>query len=63
MASRIRIRKGWMDEGKEGSLLANPIQVEGGQRWAVVQWDNEDDPSLHKTAGLDIAEIEWKKML
>lgn len=29
--------------------------------WAVVAWDGDDDPDLHKMYGLDVAETTWRK--
>ena len=57
---RVRIRAGWMDAGKEGELLAGPIRDRKGQDWMVVDWDNGDDPDLHKASGLEIATTEWR---
>jgi putative transcriptional regulator len=57
---RIRIKTGWDKGGREGTLLGGPIHDLKGQDWMVVQWDGDDDPDLHKAAGLDIAVIEWR---
>jgi hypothetical protein len=60
--ARVRIRAGWMDAGKkvEGDLLAGPLRDRKGQDWMCVQWDTDEDPDLHKAAGLEIETIEWK---
>ena len=58
--TRVRISANWMDAGKEGDLLAGPIRDNKGQDWMVVQWDSQDDPDLHKAAGLELACMEWK---
>ena len=57
----VRIRKGWIDEGKRGVVLAGPLKEGLNQSWYVVLWSGEDEPDLHKAGGLDIAEIIWKK--
>jgi hypothetical protein len=48
----VRIKPDWANSGKTGTHLAFVTDVKG-QVWAVVQWDNEDDPDLHKAAGLE----------
>ena len=58
--TRVRIRAGWMDAGKEGDLLAGSLRDRKGQDWMCVQWDVDEDPDLHKAAGLEISSIEWK---
>lgn len=47
----VKIKQGWEDAGKRGTFFCW-VQNHGGQRWAVVQWDGDDDPSLFKAAGL-----------
>ena len=58
--TRVRIRAGWMDAGKEGDLLAGPLRDRKGQDWMCVQWDVDEDLDLHKAAGLELASMEWK---
>lgn len=48
---RIRIRRGWYEEGKRGTRLGPDVFV-GGQFWTPVLWGDEDDPTFHKAAGL-----------
>jgi hypothetical protein len=57
---RVRIRAGWKDSGKEGNLLAGPICDRKGQDWMCVQWDVDEDPDLHKCAGLEVSSVEWR---
>jgi hypothetical protein len=47
---RVRICRGWDGAGREGRLLA---WVFARQRWAVVLWDDEEDPDCFKAAGLE----------
>lgn len=47
-----RIIKGWEGAGRTGQYFGRFFS--GGQWWAVVKWDDEDDPDLHKTCGLDL---------
>lgn len=54
--TRCRIKKGWVNEGKEGDAFCY-FQPEFGQYWVVVQWDDEEDPDLHKAAGLEILRV------
>ena len=58
--TRVRIRAGWMDAGKEGDLLAGPLRDRKGQDWMCVQWDVDEDLDLHNAAGLELASMEWK---
>ena len=58
--TRVRIRAGWMDAGKEGDLLAGPLRDRKGQDWMCVQWNVDEVHDLHKAAGLELASMEWK---
>lgn len=60
--SRVRIKAGWMDAGKEGDLLAGPVTDRKGQVWMVVQWDTSDDPDLHKASGLEVSSTVWREI-
>ena len=60
--TRIRIKLGWDEGGKEGVLLAGPIRDTGGQDWMAVQWDGDDDPDMHKAAGLEVATVQWQEI-
>lgn len=54
MGERVRIKKGWGDEGREGIRLTDDLDhPELRQRWTPVLWDGEDEPSLFKSAGLE----------
>lgn len=61
--SRIRIRSGWDGAGCMGTLLHGPIYDLKKQSWMCIQWDDDEDPELHKTAGLEIAHSSWKAMI
>lgn len=52
MPIRIRIKDGWAEAGQFGSVLG-PNQIVKGLEWTPVIMDGEDDPSWHKTHGLD----------
>jgi len=56
---KCRASIGSYEEGKEGLLLAI---VDYGQRWAVVIWDGEEDPTTHKAGSLDIEVSQWSKL-
>jgi hypothetical protein len=47
----IKIKKGWDEEGKLGTQIGKPVFVE--QYWTPVVWDDEDDPTFFKTAGIE----------
>jgi len=47
-----RIMKEWENAGRQGQYLGKFFN--GIQWWSVVQWDDEDDPDLHKTCGLEL---------
>ena len=49
---RVKVKDGWMDAGKEGRLVGPAFVTDGGQAWAAILWDDEEDPDWHKTAGL-----------
>jgi len=48
---KCRIIKGWDGAGRTGQYLGRFFS---GQWWAIVKWDDEEDPDLHKTCGLDL---------
>ena len=48
---KVKIKKGWEDEGREGIKLGDEIYVK--QNWTPVLWDNEEDPTFCKSAGLE----------
>lgn len=47
---RVVIQKGWYEAGRQGTALGEPVFVL--QDWVPVKWDDEEDPSFHKQAGL-----------
>ena len=55
--TRVKIKDGWDRAGLEGNFYWSGIINE--RRWVVVQFDDEEDPELHKAEGLLIAEIIW----
>ena len=52
---RVRIKKGWEGEGRTGTMF---FEMDGGkylnQAWAMVLWDDEEDPDCHKRTGLEL---------
>lgn len=52
---KVKIRYGWDGVGREGTLLT-VVHVE--QDWAVVKWDDEEDPDCFKLAGLETCPTE-----
>ena len=51
--TRCRIKSGWHGAGREGEAF-NYFDDLKGQRWVTLQWDDEDDPDLHKAAGIEV---------
>lgn len=51
---RIKIKKGWEGEGRQGILFFIAGQNEHlGQPWAMVLFDGDEDPDCHKAVGLE----------
>lgn len=42
---------------EEGEYFGNVVVKD--TRWAIVLWDNEEDPNLHKTSCLLLEKKEW----
>lgn len=55
-----RIRKGWDEEHRPGMLYTILHFPKPQQSWSVVIWDDEDEPSLHKTTGLEVFTTQWQ---
>lgn len=54
---RCKIKNKWFDAGKTGVILINePAQDRNGMDWTAVLWDDEEDPTFHKSCGLIIDE-------
>lgn len=53
---RCRIKAGWAEAGKEGEIIAYFTQC-CNQMWALVKWDDEEDPDCHKAAGIEIKQL------
>ena len=58
--TRCRIKEGWMDAGKIGDAFLF-FEDNKKQLWIALQWDGEDDPDLHKAAGLEIRRLNETK--
>lgn len=52
---RVRIREGWDQAGRRGTLYGFLWQI---QAWAAVVWDDEEDPDFVKAAALERAHDE-----
>jgi len=52
--NRIRISKGWEDEGRCGRCLGRSVEDRYGMKWVPVEWDDEDDPTFQKESSLEI---------
>lgn len=49
---RIQVKEGWHEFGKTGIALGEPVFVE--QDWLPLKWDDEDDPTFNKLAGIEL---------
>lgn len=58
ITTRVRIKKGVVDAGKEGYLYC-VFKDKNGMRWAAVTFDGEEDPSLLKYFCLEIERRIW----
>ena len=61
---RVRIKAGWDRAGRKGRCLALVELAESDHIWAVVKWDDEDDPDNHKVQGLEVVpheDIRWPR--
>lgn len=47
---RCKIKQGWDNAGRKGETVCSFFIRK--QKWFVIMWDGEDDPSLHKADGL-----------
>jgi len=53
--SRIRIRDGWDEAGREGVCLGKKVtSPHTGQEWLPVCWDDEEDPDFFKPAAIEV---------
>lgn len=50
---RCRIKQGWVEAGREGDAFMY-FDDNKAQLWVALQWDDDDDPDLHKAAGIQI---------
>jgi hypothetical protein len=51
---RVAIKSGWEGCGRTGDQLA-AVRDRDGMQWAVVLWDDEEDPTTFKLRGLALA--------
>jgi len=52
------IKDGWFNCGKSGQYFGN-IMI-GNRHWAIILWDDEEDPDMHKAEGIQVAQTVWK---
>jgi hypothetical protein len=52
---RVKIRKGWMGEGRKGTELGRVFAGHPGQEWCMILWDDVEDPECFKSACLEPA--------
>ena len=52
-----RIAEGWDEAGREGQYFG--VFSCGSQWWAIVQWDDEEDPNFHKKEGIEVSRTTW----
>ncbi len=57
-----RIREGWDEAGRTGMLCVTLRLAKSIGSWSVVIWEGDDEPSLHKTAGIELSTTEWKSV-
>jgi hypothetical protein len=50
----VVIRKGWSGAGRRGIVVGPKAIGRDRDDWTPVLWDDEDDPTFFKEAGLDI---------
>lgn len=59
---RCRIADGWGDAGRLGQYFGK-IDIDcDGMEWAIVRWDDEEDPDLHKARAIEIQAFSWRKL-
>ena len=49
---RVRIKHGWEDAGRIGTVLRE-LKGPDGIGWTVLVWDDDEDPTTFKTRGLE----------
>lgn len=54
--TRCRIAKNVDGAGRQGTILAH---IKHGQHWAIVVWDEEDEPELFKLGCLEMEVWCW----
>ena len=54
---RVRIAHGWEGDGREGVMLGS---VYTDREWAIVVWDDGEDPHTFKARGLHkLGQVNW----
>lgn len=54
---RCKIKDGWEGAGREGKVLGDNVDVK--QYWTPILFDDEEDPTFHKTDGLLFKTERW----
>jgi hypothetical protein len=63
---RVCIRKGWEQAGRKGTVLAHFgqqqfLDLDLGQDWVAIKWDNADDPDNFKAVALELIPSEDRR--
>jgi len=56
-----KIKDGWKESGRTGQYFGNIVV--NNRCWAIVLWDDDEDPDMHKAEGILISEIQWKGII
>ena len=51
-----RIKDGYEGAGRRGTYYG---KVHIGQYWAIVVWDDDEDPATFKAAGIELEQPQW----
>ena len=52
-----RIAEGWEEAGKNGYYFGC-VEI-NKMYWAIVKWDEDEDPTLHKLSGIEVGKVVW----
>ena len=58
-AQPCRIKPGWEGAERRGLYLGKVLLL---QWWAIVVWDDEEDPETFKAAGIEIRGHSWESI-
>lgn len=60
-AVKCRVRKGYAEFGKVGVYLG--YFHDGNREWAIIKWDDADDPDLFKLDAIEVVQEVWNRMI